>query len=156
MSKLKKAIAPICIAVVLGIVIASAIVVDNQTQATKPKPTPTDKPKSTSTYKPTRTYKPASSRSTTRTQTTTANTFKKQFSAWDGSHYKTVKYVKNVMKDPRSFKHVETKYLDYASDKGYRVIIMKYRGKNSFNAVVTNTIAVKVKLNGDVSGVIAQ
>ena len=156
MSKIKKAIAPIVIVVVLGIVIASAIVVDNQTQATKPKPIPTDKPKSTSTYKPTRTYKPTPKPSTTRTQTTTANTFKKQFSAWDGSHYKTVKYVKNVMKDPRSFKHVETKYLDYASDKGYRVIIMKYRGKNSFNAVVTNTIAVKVKLNGDVSGVIAQ
>lgn len=90
-----------------------------------------------------------------KTQSTLPDTLKKQFSAWDGSHHKTVRYVKGIMKNPKSFEHVKTTYTPH-KDKNYRVIMMQYRGTNSFNAVVTNTIFVQVKLNGDVVKVISQ
>ena len=79
--------------------------------------------------------------------------FKLQFSAWNGSHRKTVEFVKESMHNPKSFKHVETRYIDHA-EKGYRVIQMKYRGTNLYNAVVTNSIWVKVNLHGNVFEVI--
>ena len=75
--------------------------------------------------------------------------FKLQFSMWDGSHRNTVEYVKEHMHNPKSFKHVETHYVDYV-EKEFRIIQMKYRGTNLFNAVVTNSIWVKVDLNGNV------
>ena len=75
--------------------------------------------------------------------------FKLQFSIWNGSHGKTVEYVKERMHNPKSFEHVETLYTDYA-DKGFRVIQMKYRGTNLYNAIVTNSIWVKVDLHGNV------
>ncbi len=75
--------------------------------------------------------------------------FKLQFSFWNGSHRNTVEYVKERMHNPKSFEHVETRYTDYA-EKGFRHIQMKYRGTNLFNAVVTNSIWVKVDLNGNV------
>lgn len=77
---------------------------------------------------------------------------KSQFSAWDGSHRKTVEYVKARMHDPSSFKHVRTTYIDNLAE-GHRFIFMTYRGKNAFNAVVTNSITAKVNLKGDVLNV---
>ena len=74
-----------------------------------------------------------------------------QFSAWDGSHYKTVQYVKNKMHNPKSFEHVQTGFIDKATE-GHRIIVMTYRGTNLFNAVVTETKSFKVSLNGDVLG----
>ena len=79
--------------------------------------------------------------------------FKLQFSLWNGSHRKTVEYVKERMHNPKSFEHVETRYIDYA-EKGYCVIQMKYRGTNLYNAIVTNLIWVKVDLHGNVFEVI--
>lgn len=59
------------------------------------------------------------------------------FSAWDGSNSELVAYVKNGMKDPSSFEHVETRF----NNKGdHYEIRMVFRGKNSFNAVVTQTV----------------
>ena len=79
--------------------------------------------------------------------------FKFQFSVWNGSHRNTVEYVKERMHNPKSFEHVETRYIDYA-EKGYRVIQMNYRGTNLYNAIVTNSIWVKVDLHGNVFKVI--
>lgn len=79
--------------------------------------------------------------------------FKLQFSIWNGSHRKTVEYVKEHMHNPKSFEHVETRYRDYA-ENGYRIIQMKYRGTNLYNAIVTNSIWVKVDLHGNVFEVI--
>lgn len=79
--------------------------------------------------------------------------FKLQFSMWNGSHRKTVEYVKEHMHNPKSFEHVETRYIDYV-EKGYRVIQMKYRGTNLYNAIVTNSIWIKVDLYGNVFEVI--
>lgn len=74
-----------------------------------------------------------------------------QFS-WDGSHDKTVEYVKEQMHNPESFKHVKTQYIDYA-EKGFCIIEMKYRGTNLYGGVVTQKIWVEVDLEGNVTEV---
>ena len=71
-----------------------------------------------------------------------------QLSKWDGSHPAAVEAVKGRMKNPRSFEHVETRYLDPGS--GTFSVYMTYRGTNSFNAVVTNTAVVLVSMSGQV------
>lgn len=70
-----------------------------------------------------------------------------------GKHWKSVEYVKNRMHNPKSFKHVRTTWTNRES-QGFRIINMTYRGTNLYNAIVTNTIHVKVDLNGNVAGVI--
>ena len=55
-----------------------------------------------------------------------------KFSAWDGSHRKLVEYVKPRLRDPSSFEHVETTYID----KGDEIFVtMHFRCKNGFNGV---------------------
>ena len=76
-----------------------------------------------------------------------------QFSVWDGSHIKTVQHLKDRMHDPKSYSHVETKYIDYAKD-GYRLIYLTYRGSNLFGAILKNITIVKVNLQGDIMEVI--
>lgn len=125
---------------------------------TKAEPTYTPKtvPKPSYSKPTTPKPKPSYASPSTTTQTVSVSSdLKKQFSAWDGSHRKTVKYIKNRMKNPKSFKHVKTTYTPH-KDPNYRVIVMKYRGTNSFNAVVTHTALVKVKKNGDVVEIITQ
>lgn len=84
----------------------------------------------------------------TSTSTSTSNTTEekktepkdddgKYFSSWDGSNRELVNYVKEHMKDPSSFEHVETRFRDNGSSYD---IIMKYRGKNSFNATTTEQV----------------
>lgn len=59
----------------------------------------------------------------------------------NGSHRVLEDYVKLYMNDPKSFEHVETKYI-MPKDTGVTatVYIMTYRGKNSLGGVVTETI----------------
>jgi hypothetical protein len=55
---------------------------------------------------------------------------------YDGSHKGLVKLVKDNMHNPKSFEHVETKYLE----KDEKILLwMTYRGTNGFGATVTNT-----------------
>lgn len=68
---------------------------------------------------------------------------KKCFSSWDGSNRELVKFVKNNMNDPKSFEHVKT---NYWVGKDYAVVEMQFRGKNAFNAVVTNVVSAKINL----------
>lgn len=72
---------------------------------------------------------------------------KEQFSAWDGSHHGVVAAVKATMKNPASFEHVETRYVD--TGKGLRVI-MTFRGTNSFGGVVPNRVIAEVDDAGQV------
>lgn len=58
-------------------------------------------------------------------------------SAWDGSNRELVTLVRSQMKDPKSFEHVETRFNDNGSSLK---LYMTYRGKNSFNATVTNQV----------------
>jgi hypothetical protein len=72
---------------------------------------------------------------------------KKAFNEWDGSHINLVKLVKDNMNDPGSFEHVETKYWDNGD---YLVLEMKYRGKNAFGGIVTQSIRAKSDLQGTI------
>jgi hypothetical protein len=95
-----------------------------------PTPQPTPTPKATPTPKNSR-----------------QEQIEKQFSAWDGSHYGLVKYVKNMMHNPKSFEHVETRY----GDKGDHLVLkMVFRGTNQFNAIVTQTCYAKADLKGNI------
>ena len=75
----------------------------------------------------------------------------KQFSAWDGSHIKLERYIENVMKDPDSYDHVKTVYWDRGD---YLVVQTTFRGKNSFGAVVINSVKAKVSLDGDILAIL--
>ena len=73
-----------------------------------------------------------------------------QFSPFDGSHRKLERYIKERMNDPRSYKHVSTTY----SDKGsYLLVESRFRGKNSFGALVLQEVRAKVDHDGNVLSV---
>lgn len=75
------------------------------------------------------------------------NRIKEQFNAWDGSHFNLERFIKNSMKDPDSYEHVETRY----SDKGnYLLILTTFRGKNSFGGKEKRMVRAKVSLEGKV------
>lgn len=67
----------------------------------------------------------------------------------DGSCQMIKKHVVSNLKDPDSFKHVETIRV-IKEDK--ILVAMKYRAKNSFNAYVIENVAaeIKIKPNGEV------
>lgn len=69
-----------------------------------------------------------------------------QFSKWDGSHRKLEEFVKENMKNPDSYEHVETTYRDMGE---FLLVQTKYRGTNSFNAIVPETTTAKVSLEGE-------
>ena len=73
-----------------------------------------------------------------------------QFSAWNGSHKALVRLVKDGMNDPKSFEHVKTTYTEQAD---IILVLMTYRGKNGFNAVVTERIYAEITLDGKVISV---
>lgn len=68
------------------------------------------------------------------------------FSSWDGSLPSFVDYIKENMNDPDSFDHVET---TFRNDSDGMTVRMKYRGKNGFNATVTQTATCKVDYEGN-------
>jgi hypothetical protein len=70
----------------------------------------------------------------------------KQFSAWDGSHIKLTRLIKDSMNDPDSYEHVETKYWDM---EDHLIVSTTFRGKNAFGGVVKNTVKAKVSLDGE-------
>lgn len=79
-----------------------------------------------------------------------ASSINKQFSAFNGSHMKLTELVKKQMKDPDSFKHLET----IKSDAGdYLRVKMRYSGTNSFGARIQQTIVAKTDIQ---SGVILE
>lgn len=77
----------------------------------------------------------------------------RQFSGWSGSHYELTKLIKKSMNDPKSFEHVETKYID-AGD--YLKVKTTFRGKNALGGVVKNWIWAKVDLDGNIIEIIEQ
>lgn len=75
----------------------------------------------------------------------------KQFSAWDGKHITFSRMIQENLKDPDSFKHVETRY----EDKGeYILVAMKYRWTNSFWAVMTEYATGKFTIDGEFIGLV--
>lgn len=71
------------------------------------------------------------------------------FSKWDGSHIELVREVKALMNDPGSFEHVETLY-SLQGDK--MILTMKFRGKNAFGGVITNTARAESNMSCQILG----
>ena len=77
----------------------------------------------------------------------------KQFSAWDGSHIKLSRVIKESMNDPDSYEHVETKYWDM---NDHIVVLTTFRGKNAFGGTVKNSVKAKISLDGEDIEIIEQ
>ena len=77
----------------------------------------------------------------------------KQFSVWDGSHYAVTKVIKDSMNDPKSYEHVETRYVDGGD---HLIVTTTFRGQNAFGGVVKNSVMVKVDFDGNVLKVLTQ
>jgi hypothetical protein len=69
-----------------------------------------------------------------------------KFHSWDGSHTTVERAVKATMKNPDSYQHVETRYVDTGSTI---LVTTTIRGTNSFNAVVPTTFVAEVDINGN-------
>lgn len=67
------------------------------------------------------------------------------FSAWDGSHLRLTRYIKEQLKDPDSYKHIKTTYQD---NKDVILISTQYRAKNSFGGYVVSTATATAKIDG--------
>ncbi|MBV7541974.1 hypothetical protein [Acidovorax sp. sic0104] len=72
---------------------------------------------------------------------------KSQFSAWDGSHRNVEAAIKARLKDPKSYEHVETKYVVNTNSI---TVFTTYRARNSFNALVPGTVTATVDADGNV------
>lgn len=72
---------------------------------------------------------------------------KSQFSGYDGSHRNVEAAIKAAMRNPKSYEHVETRYL---VNPDTITVFTTYRGTNAFNAIVTNTVVATVDANGNV------
>ncbi|MEO1208893.1 MAG: hypothetical protein AAFX78_05045 [Cyanobacteria bacterium J06638_20] len=70
-----------------------------------------------------------------------------QFSPWDGSHNELTRIIKRSMNDPRSYEHVETRYIDNGD---HLMVITQFRGSNAFGGIVINSVTAKVDLDGNV------
>jgi hypothetical protein len=71
----------------------------------------------------------------------------RQFSGWDGHHMALERAIKKLMNDPDSYEHVKTGYWD----RGDHIVVnTTFRGKNSFGAMVLNTVEAKVSFDGTI------
>jgi hypothetical protein len=77
----------------------------------------------------------------------------RQFSAWDGSHAKLERIIKEAMNDPDSYEHDKTVYWDRGD---HLVVQTTYRGKNAFGGTVRNFLKAKVSLSGQVLQILDQ
>jgi len=75
---------------------------------------------------------------------------KAQFSGWDGSHIKLSRVLKQGLKNPDSYEHVETRFIDTGDSI---TVYTTIRGTNSFGAVVPSTYVAQVDIEGNVLSV---
>lgn len=69
------------------------------------------------------------------------------FSGWNGAHIKLQRKIKENLKDPESYEHIETFY----GDKGdFLLVRTKYRARNSFGGMTIGEIGAKTSLDGEV------
>jgi len=70
----------------------------------------------------------------------------KLFSDWDGSQPEVVKWIKQHIKDPDSYKHTETKFIDKEDRVG---VITTFTATNSFGGRVTTTCIAQTDTLGN-------
>ncbi|MCG2614863.1 hypothetical protein LZZ85_11245 [Terrimonas sp. NA20] len=75
------------------------------------------------------------------------------FSPWNGEHRNLTALIKANMKDPDSYKNIETTYTDQGD---YLVVTQRYSGTNSYGGRVSSRVKAKVDLKGNVLQVLEQ
>ena len=68
-------------------------------------------------------------------------------SGWDGSHRGLVNYVRQRLRNPSSFEHIETS-ITPVDKKGHHLVVMKYRAENGFGGM--NVEAVPAVINHEI------
>lgn len=59
------------------------------------------------------------------------------FSGWDGSNIMATRIIKEAMNDPKSYEHIETKYV-FNKKKKTITVRQEFRGRNGFGGMVRN------------------
>lgn len=77
----------------------------------------------------------------------------KQFSSWDGSHQGVAKYIKQSLRDPKSFEHVDTQFDDRVINL---VVTTTYWYKDAAGQKVKGSITAKVDLDGNILEVLSK
>lgn len=72
------------------------------------------------------------------------DTFKGNFSGWDGSYRPLEKMIKASMNDDSSYKHVETVYHLILNKDPHAIVKTTFRGTNAYGAVVKESISARV------------
>lgn len=80
-----------------------------------------------------------------------APTLRKQLTGVGGSHPAANDAIRERMKNPDSFVHVETTLIDLGQPTVN--LHVKYRGTNSYNAVITSTAIVEMTPTGEVRSI---
>lgn len=70
----------------------------------------------------------------------------KLFSDWDGSQPEVVKWIKQHIKDPDSYNHIETKFIDKNDRVG---VITTFTATNSFGGRVTTRCLAQIDTLGN-------
>ena len=70
------------------------------------------------------------------------------FDPWDGNHVEFERLVKNALKAPSTFKHVET---TYSTGSFPRRVVMRYEAANSFGVPLSSTAIGQSDINCNVS-----
>lgn len=73
------------------------------------------------------------------------------FSPFNGSHTQLTRYIRKTLKDPDSYEHIETVYID---EQEHLIVRTKYRAKNSFGGYVVESVTAKADINGDLIQII--
>jgi hypothetical protein len=77
----------------------------------------------------------------------------KQFSTLNGRHYQLEHWIKTSMNNPKSYEHVQTRFVD----KGDPLLVETiFRGTNAFGGVVPSRVMAKVDLDGRVLEILSQ
>ncbi|EAZ5991672.1 hypothetical protein RLQ00_001638 [Salmonella enterica] len=83
------------------------------------------------------------------------DSFKENFSGWDGAYRPLEKVIKNGMNDKSSYKHITTVYQLFLNDAPYAIVKTTFSGTNSFGGIVKQTVAAKVNVRtGDIDSII--
>ncbi|RCS28239.1 hypothetical protein DUT90_01265 [Polaribacter sp. WD7] len=77
----------------------------------------------------------------------------KQFSAWDGSHPKLSRMIKENCRNPDSYEHIETRFRD---DGNSIFVITKYRAENGFGGMTIGSVSARVDFDGNVLEIVSQ
>lgn len=72
------------------------------------------------------------------------DTFKGNFSGWDGSYRPLEKMIKASMNDDSSYKHVETVYHLILNKDPHAIVKTTFRGTNAYGAVVKESISARI------------